>query len=332
MILEISANNILSNVESAKNRLRSAGLIAVVKDNAYGHGALNVARLIRKRVDGFAVASEDEARELTDGGVTERIIILGGGFIKHRCSNNVIPTVSSADEVVAAASKCSEVAIAVNGGMNRFGCEPSEFGRLKSYAESLGLRVSDAYAHMSDPTDINRSKAQLNAFLAATNGFNLKRHAAATCALGLGKEFVLDAVRLGIGLYGYGASDLISTTSAYARVECVRSLKKGDYVGYGAYRLERDAVIAIVGAGYGDGLKRSAKSHTAYIGGVKCRSVGRICMDCSFFDVTGTNCKRGDKAYFLGGGIGMDEVCEAYDTIPHEILTSFSLKSERIFV
>lgn len=332
MIFEISLDNLRYNVRSLKARAFGAKLIGVVKANAYGHGATEVAKAIRGDVCAFAVANETEARELAESGITEPIIMLGGLLGGDRLPRNVVPTVTGFCDIKAAVGKCEGVAVAVNTGMNRYGCAPENAGVLVEFAESLGLAVRYVYTHIADETDVKRSDKQLSDFICATKSIKAVKSAAATCAVNLGEKYCLDAVRAGIGLYGYGAPDLKPVASAYAPIVAIRNVKRGDGVGYGDYTAERDMAIAIVAAGYADGLMRRRGDLSTAINGVKCPAIGRICMDASFFDVSGTECKIGDRAYFLGNGAEMRDLCDCYDTIPYEVLTSFDRRSRKIFV
>lgn len=332
MNLEISLENLRYNVRLIKLRACGAKVIAVVKANAYGHGAVKIAQTIHSDVYAFAVANGREALELTSAGITEPIFVLGGIISDTPYPENVIPSVSCERDVFAVKGKCAGVAIALNTGMNRYGCEPGKLGNLVNTAKKNGLDVIHVFTHIADESDEEFSLKQLSGFLLATGEDKIERSAAATCALNLGKPFCMDCIRVGIGLYGYGSEELKPIASAFAYVTAIRRVKKGDRIGYGKHFADRNMKIAIVAAGYADGLMRRRSDLFACINGIKCRAVGQICMDASFYDVTEARCVAGDKAYFIGYGAEMSDLCTTYDTIPYEILTAFDRRSDKIYV
>ena len=332
MNLEISLENLRYNVRSIKSRTFDAKIIAVVKANAYGHGAVKIAQTLRREVYAFAVANEREARELVSAGITEPIFVLGGIISDSQYPVNVIPSVSNKSGIKRATGKCKSVAIAVNTGMNRYGCDPKGLKSLANTANDYGLIVRHVFTHVADETDKEASFSQLSAFTGVTDSLKIESSVAATCALNLGKPFCADCVRAGIGLYGYGSADLKPIASAFAPIVSVRAVKKDERIGYGKYFADRNMKIAVVAAGYADGLMRRRRDLFAAINGIKCRAIGQICMDASFFDVSDIDCRAGDYAYFIGNGASMRDICATYDTIPYEILTAFDRRSTKIYV
>lgn len=332
MNLEISLENLRYNARAIKSRTFGAKIIAVVKANAYGHGAVKIAHTLRSEVYAFAVANCREARELAMAGITEPVFVLGGVISDSSYPENVIPTVSDEEGIKRAAKKCKFVAIAVNTGMNRYGCDPKTLKTLVSAATENGLNVRHVFTHIADESDKESSNRQLSAFIGATASLKIESSVAATCALNLGRSFCSDCVRAGIGLYGYGADNLKPIASAFAPIVAVRKIKKGERVGYGDFFADKDIKIAVVAAGYADGLMRRRRDLFATVCGIKCRAVGQICMDASFFDVSDVDCREGDFAYFIGNGASMRALCTTYDTIPYEILTSFDRRSDKIYV
>ncbi|MFR6640154.1 MAG: alanine racemase [Christensenellales bacterium] len=275
MNLEISLENLRYNARAIKSRTFGAKIIAVVKANAYGHGAVKIAHTLRRGLRLRRGKQPRSARTCYGGDNRTRFSSRRRNF-RLIVPENVIPTISDEEGIKRAAKKCKFVAIAVNTGMNRYGCDPKTLKTLVSAATENGLNVRHVFTHIADESDKESSNRQLSAFIGATASLKIESSVAATCALNLGRPFCSDCVRAGIGLYGYGADNLKPIASAFAPIVAVRKIKKGERVGYGDFFADKDIKIAVVAAGYADGLMRRRRDLFATVCGIKCRAVGQI--------------------------------------------------------
>lgn len=326
--IEVDLAAIEHNICVAREKLGTGTKIcAVVKANAYGHGAIRVSKFVEPYVDFYGVATFDEAYELADSGISKEIIVLIEPYRGQNLPFNVVPHISGMREIKNN-DAVKRVAIKVNTGMNRGGCAPNEVYPIFEYAIACGLVVTDVYTHLYNSDSVECCDKQLT-LLRRLLDLPVRVHCGATGVMCLPERFVLDAVRLGCALYGYGARDLVPAMRVCGDVVSVRKIKKGDNIGYGVCVAKSDMCIAEVMAGYADGI--DSKFTAVSINSCRCNIVGRICMDVCFVDVTNCKCNVGDRAYFLGNGIVMREICERGSTSPREVLTTFKGRYKYVY-
>jgi alanine racemase len=146
-------------------------------------------------------------------------------------------------------------------------------------------------------------------------------------------------VRLGIGLYGIDGSEkvsgkLMNVSTLKTTISQIKLVKKGETVGYGRVgKVSKDKTIATVGIGYADGLSRklSDKNGRMLVNGKLVPIIGNVCMDMTMLDITGTNAREGDEVIVFGNNPSVEEVAEAAETIPYEILTGISSRVKRVY-
>ena len=301
-------------------------LCAVVKADAYGLGAVRVARALRGIARSFAVAVPAEAEELVRAGIAEEITVLGRSLSSVK-GRNVTYSVSSRDDVDRLSRYFSpSFAIAVDSGMHRFGADPSDVGDLYAYACERG-RVRSVYTHLRAPDDEELTDAQLSVFRAATEGMPVPAHVAASGAL-YRDDLRMDIVRPGVALYG-GAEGFGRVMRVTAPVLCVRRVPAGEGVGYGSRTLMADTNVAVIGIGYADGYRRLTAPRYVSVDGMRCRVIS-VCMDVCFAalpcDVTSAF-----EAEIVGDEITLSELAKSYGSIPYEVLTSFGRRVQRIY-
>ncbi|MBR2988222.1 MAG: alanine racemase [Clostridia bacterium] len=312
-------DSIVKNLAKIKNRVK-VPVTAVVKANAYGLGLEKISLLLYELGCDFAVANNNECSQILSFIPNAKVLVLGNELYEnYNC--NAVYSVSGYDEIDFIKGKTKRVAIKVNTGMNRFGCAISSVESLVNYAKLKGLSVSEIYTHFSSPCS---AKEQFDLFVQGTDFCNgkIKRHCCCSNCMSLEQQYYLDGVRIGLALYGFGYRELTPSLEIYLKIVNVLSLNKGDKVGYGDLTLVKDAKIAILSAGYADGIPFS-KNFTVSINGKLCKIVNRPCMDSLAVDVTDVKCCVGDSAYILGGGISMNDACSFCDFIPHLVLTAF---------
>ncbi len=321
--------------------------MAVVKANAYGHGAVPVARaVLAAGADRLGVVCVDEGEELRRAGIDAPILVMGytpTGQAGRIVGLSLTPTVSDRrfaevlSEAAASAGVTVPVHLKLETGLNRYGL-PLE--QLLPLAESMrrlaGLNVEGLWTHFAtgDEADKSYVKRQFNAFEEVAERLPWIRllHVANTATVLDMPELSLGMVRVGIGVYGcYPSSEvdhavgLRPVLSLKSRVARLRRLEVNDAVGYGCtWRAERPSVVALVMAGYGDGLRRGLSNKGAIlVRGRRAPIVGRVAMDMCVVDVTDIPYVEIDDEVVLigrqrGAEISADEVARLCDTISYE--------------
>jgi alanine racemase len=327
-------------------------VMAVVKANAYGHGLVSTA-LALADADAFAVARLDEGIALRGAGVRAPIVLLEGVFnaeqlaeaAHHRFELVVHDPLQIKLLEAHRDARRFIVWIKMDTGMNRLGFRPEAFApalaRLRALTvPPLELRVMTHLARADERSEpMTREQiARFEATLASIGLMGAQRLATSigNSAGTLGwPQAHGDWVRPGLALYGVSPfagetaerHGLKPVMTLETTVLTVREVKRGETVGYaGSWRAERDSAIAILAAGYGDGLPRHLDNGTpVLIGGTRYPLVGRVSMDMIAVDVTGeSRVAIGNKAVVWGEGLPVEEVARHADTIPYELLCGVS--------
>ncbi len=305
------------------------GAIAVVKANAYGHGAVQIARALEDAgADLLACADIEEGAALRTAGVRAGILVFGAlsvsdldGLFDCRLTPT-ISTPSAARAVQAAAARYRERVryhLKIDTGMNRLGFRFDNLRRtLPELLASGNLELDAVYTHFAtadDPTSTLFEQQRVRferalGELAALGGRPRYRHAANSAAFLRDSRVWYDRVRPGLLLYGIVPPPLASTIELTpvlalgSRVVAVKGLRPGDTSGYGArFTAERATTIAIVPAGYADGLDlRLADRGAVLIRGRRAPIIGSVCMDMLTADVTGIDVSPGDETVIMIAG------------------------------
>lgn len=254
----VSLSAIVRNARLLKRRA-GAALIAVVKNDGYGHGAAAVAHALSGEAAMFAVATVDEGAALRCAGILSDILVLTPpSCMEEGLRAEVYGLILAAGSMRSLAFCRGRVHLAVNTGMNRYGFVPQETGRACAEARSRGLRVEGVFSHYYAAADACARGAQNAVFEGCAARVRQHfpravRHIAATGGIAAGGA-LYDAVRPGLGLYGYGAEGVLPAMKVYAEV-----LHGTERVGGGAgyARAPRGAArLYTLGVGYGDGFFR----------------------------------------------------------------------------
>jgi alanine racemase len=329
-----------------------AKVMAVVKANAYGHGLVSTA-LALADADAFAVARLEEGIALRSAGVRTPIVLLEGVFsaeqlaeAAHHAFERVVHDPLQLKLLEAhRGSKRFTLWIKIDTGMNRLGFRPEAFpqalSRLRALTvPALELRLMTHLAR-ADEREQWMTREQVAAFdrVIAAAGLTGAHRLATSIGNSAGilgwPNAHGDWVRPGLALYGvspFGSASadehgLKPVMTLEATVLTVREVKSGETVGYaGAWRADRDSAIAILAAGYGDGLPRHLDNGTpVLIGGAPYPLVGRVSMDMIAVDVTAAGkVLTGHKAVIWGRGLPVEEIARHADTIPYELLCGVS--------
>jgi len=350
----------LLDEDAARAGQRAPGIIAVVKANAYGHGAVPVARALEAAGVGMlACADVDEGIALREGGVEAPILVFGAlgiselsGVFSHRLT----PTISSpwaARALADAATARAQVLdchVKIDTGMNRLGFRHDNLRRtLPPVLAAPSLRITGLYTHFAtadEPEhpafDLQQQRfASARGLLAGMGLADVPCHAANSAACLRDARTWFDAVRPGLLLYGVVPPPLTTTLplepvlSLRSRVVAVKGIRVGEGLGYGltaASDAPRD--VAIVPAGYADGLDwRLGNRGVALVRGRRVPIVGRVSMDSLTVDVTGLDVSPGDEVVFIGrqgeAVIDVREVAATIGAIPWELLCRLGARIER---
>jgi alanine racemase len=358
-LLTVDLAAIVSNWQALKKRAGKAACAAVVKADAYGTGLEQAAQALTKAgCDTFFVATFDEALRLRTILPTVTIYLLNGlnpGTAELVCGIDVRPVLGSMAEIEeweAHADESGEeapAAIHIDTGMNRHGISIKEAEALapKLVTDEYSFKPTLVMSHLAcaDEPSHELNKKQIEAFAAIIKKFpGIPASLCNSAGLLAFPEAHFDLVRPGVSLYGgralnAGENAMQPVVKLQARVVTVRHAKAGTTVGYGArLKLPRDSKLAIISAGYADGIFRAAgssdnkKGAEAIVAGQRCNIAGRISMDLIAVDVTDVpKVSRGDLVTLLGDGISVDDLAGHARTIGYEVLTSLGKRWKRIY-
>ncbi len=359
--LEALSHNYAEVVRHAEGR----SILAVVKADAYGHGAIPVSRrLIGLGADMLGVALIEEARELRKAGIHAPILIMGIGFPEQAAAilelklTPVISTMSFAQALSAVAEKSKiivPVHIKIDTGMGRIGILPEDAADFINAIRNLpgmdvqGLMTHFADADLCDKEYASKQMGRFELLIAelASRGITIPvRHAANSAAILDYHRALFTMVRPGLMLYGYNPlekegkeTDLRPILSLVTRIAFLKKVPSGVPISYGrTFVTKRESLIATLPIGYADGYsRRLSNSGVAIVQGARVPVVGRVCMDMCMIDVTEVPTTReGDFVVLIGRQsserITADDIAKKTGTIAYEVLCGISSRVPRIYL
>jgi alanine racemase len=358
---EINLDAVADNVRALLGLLREGTrLLAVVKADGYGHGAVAVARAaVGAGAAMLGVATTEEGVELRRAGVRVPILLLGytppedaETAVAHDLAVMVFQPEAARilSAVAVREGRPVRTHLKIDTGMGRLGVTPAGAVTLAREMASLpGLILEGCCTHLAtaDELDLEPAQAQLETFSAVLRRLQDAgirpgiRHAANSAALLALPQAHLDMVRPGIALYGLppaphlaGRATLRRAMRLCARISHVKRVAAGTPIGYGRdYRAERATTIGTVSAGYADGYPRLAGNRVhVLLGGRRVAVAGRVSMDQCTIDAGNAAVRVGDEVELWGEDIRVEDVAAAAQTIAHEILTGVSRRVPRVFV
>jgi alanine racemase len=350
---EIDLQAVRDNLSAVRDRVGKARVMAILKANAYGHGAVETARLLEAEgIDAIGVGDSGEALELREAGITAPILIIGGiipGEMPSVIQNNIevnLHTVEMAAELNAEAERQGRVVrvhLKVDTGMGRLGMQPFEaVPFLHSMQRLKHLELVGLCTHFSTPYEANPAFTlrQLEHFKLAVEvaerlGYdNLALHTSSSLAVWGYPEARSDIVRTGIALWGLlpgGAPEwheaLKPAMQLKTRVLFLKDVPEGAPVGYNrTYYTPAPTRVATLPVGYNDGYRTAASNRAqVLVRGVRCPVIGRVSMDYTTVDVGHVpDVEVGDEVVLMGTQederITLDEVSGWTEAIPYEFL------------
>jgi alanine racemase len=315
-------------------------VLAIVKANAYGHGAVWAARELND-ADAFGVASIEEALALREGGITKPITVLEGFFdvseLPLFAQHDLWCVVHDEAQLLALenarlARKLS-VWIKLDTGMHRLGFEPAQFAavskRLRACANIADIRAMTHFAS-ADDLAAPQTRAQLESFFSQVKDTGLELSIANSAGVLAWPEAIVDWVRPGIMLYGcspfgdkaadsFNLHPVMTLTSALMTVNLRR---RGEPIGYsGEYHCPEDMPVGVAAIGYGDGYPRRMPAGTpVLLNGKPVPIVGRVSMDMITLDLRSQpQAKPGDPVVLWGAGLSADVVAQQARTVSYEL-------------
>lgn len=361
--VEINLNVIEKNFKNIKKYSKKE-VIAVVKANAYGHGAVEISKVVLDNgASILAVATVEEAMELRSFFYNTPILILGpvADYQKRYCIENSIAIIASSLEEVSFIDKLSKevnkkaiVHLAIDTGMSRVGylAHSKDISIVEDVCKMLdhsNIHFEGIFTHFSCADDESKdfTYKQYDRFRFLVKnlksiGFDFKYvHCENSAAIVFLEDDICNCVRAGISLYGYYPSDYIERNlnvspalSWKCRISHIKELKKDTAIGYGAtYTTSSDSVIATIPVGYADGFRRSLSNvYRVIINGKTAPIVGNVCMDQTMIDVSGIDCKLGDIVTLMSKENSAEDMAYIDNTISYEILCGISSRVPRIYV
>lgn len=362
---EIDLAALLHNFNLARATGRK--VMCIIKADAYGHGAVACGRFLEEQgAEAFGVACLAEALQLRQAGLTRPILILGytapasaSTLAEFGLTQTVVD--EAAAKGLSAAAEAAGVTLPVHvkldTGMSRLGILAQGSEQVQAAAEAVerigglpGLQVEGLYTHFSaadSPSEDAYTAWQMDNYRAVLEILTRKGlrpplcHTSNSACIMSHPETCVDLVREGIMLYGLypdnrpQSGPLRPVMTLKSRVAQVRDLPAGTSVSYGrTFRADAPFTCAVVSAGYADGYPRRLSNQARVaIRGQGHRQVGRVCMDMTMVDVTGSEVQRGDEVTLFGrGGMSLEEVANLVGTINYEIACLVTARAPRVYL
>ena len=359
-VLSINLNSIAHNLKQYQKLLKpSVKIMAMVKAFSYGSGSFEIANLLQfNNVDYLAVAYADEGIELRKAGITIPIMIMNpeentfNALVQYNLEPEIFSfsILSSFENYLdSSGMQFFPVHIKLDTGMHRLGFEQNEIKMLAEHLRNNNkIKVQSVFSHLIASDDKSRDEftnKQAAIFLHCCEqlqrvlSYNFIRHIVNTSAISRHPDLQMDMVRLGIGMYGIDGNisiqkKLKNVSTLTTTIAQVKKVKAGESIGYGGNSiLEKDSDIATVRIGYADGYPRALSKGIGkmFIQNKLVPVVGNVCMDMTMIDVTGIECKEGEKVIVFGEQLPIQQIAEWCNTISYEIMTGVSQRVKRIY-
>ena len=354
--LDLHLTHLAHNLSVIRAKLKEdTRIIGVVKANAYGQGVVPIAKkLVDEGVTYLAVAYVSEGIELRAAGIRCRIMVFypqpeNFSALLHHCLEPALysPSVWTQFFKIVQQNHIPDYPVHVkfNTGLNRIGFAPEDVNWLLEQQQNTSLEIVSIYSHLAaseEPKPHSPTRLQWKQFekikapLAAAYP-KAWFHLLNTSGVFNYPEWQMDAVRVGIGLYGYANHpewdcQLKSVAALRATIIQIHPLEKGDYVGYNhAWQATKKGLVACLPIGHADGIGRQFGhgKGSVWIHGQQAPIVGNVCMDMLMVDVTHIDCQPGDPVIFFNADHNLIEWAQTANTIPYELLTGLSNRIPR---
>ena len=357
--LEINLSHLAFNLKIFERHLgaRTHGIIAMIKANAYGAGAVEIARFLSDRnIQYLAVAYADEGVVLREQGIKLPILVLNTEMnalermFTYGLEAEIYSMALLQEFLEIAGNRANQMPIhlKMNSGMNRLGFDIEELEDLADTIQMHGLYIQTIFSHLAaseDPAFDNQTNDQIALFqkskllLEARLGQKIESHILNSAGIiRFGEKHAFDLVRVGIGMYGIGmpTQNLKPVMQWTSKILQIRKVGPQQSIGYGYKDLvDHERLVATIGVGYADGFFRALGngSYAVRVKGQLAKTVGNICMDVSMIDITDLDgVKVGDNVLLFGLDHPIEVMAKAAGTIPYEILVRCSDRVKRIYI
>ena len=364
--VEIDLDILKSNINIIKNKAKNSEVIAVVKANAYGHGAVQVAKAFEEEgIKRFAVANIREAIELRKNNINSNVMILGITDeinIKEILQYDFETTVATYDfcfklsKLAIENNKIAKIHIGLDTGMGRIGFRPNKdsLEEIQKIINLDNLEIISCFSHFSDMDSSEYSKEQLKKYawfeeeiLKLKGAKAFKKNIANSGAILLWDDCHYDYVRAGIIEYGYSPSDNIKSEELLVKpaltwkckIVHIKDVEKDEYIGYGRnYKTNKKTKIATIPVGYADGYCRLLSNKgKVIINGQLAYIIGNVCMDQCMVDITHIkDVKLNDEVILLGSEKDIkwnaDDISGLTSTINYEVLCLIGRRVPRVYI
>ncbi len=359
--LMVNIDAMISNYMFFKSKVKpETKMICMLKASGYGAGLVELAaELENVGVSYIAVAITAKGVELREGGITTPIIVLNSN--RYDCETlikyNLEPEVYNLEileHVVNAANKLGvknhPIHIKLDTGMHRLGFLPEQLPELINRIKNEPtVKIQSIFTHLAAADEErwdNYTRQQFQLFeqgyqtIQSNFDYKILRHALNSSGAVRFSDFSYDMMRLGIGLYGVrtifdgSQASLREVSALYTTIISIKKWSVENTIGYGRKGvLTKDSVIETLPIGYADGIDRHLGNGgmQVYINGKYAPTIGNICMDMCMIDITGVDCKIGDRVEIFGNKISVEKLSDTLQTIPYEILTSIGERVKRTY-
>lgn len=343
--VEVNLENLEYNLQKIHEWVQTP-LMPVLKADAYGHGATMLAPILESYdfVQGFGLASIDEAINLREAGVKKNLLVLGisphwafEAALKQNIDLTIVDLESAIklNELAEQQKTKAAIHIKLDTGMNRIGIKANQFKEILAQIKQLpNLEIRYIFSHFADPNDKEFSKKQLDIFNEATKDLPYKKHMASSAIAKDMPESRFDLVRCGIELYGLENHNLKPLMSLFARINFIKEIQKGESVSYNrTWIAEQDSKIATLPLGYADGVPRLLSNQmNGFCQGQEIKQAGNITMDQLMFDISNLNgIKPGEVVELIGPHIPIKDWAQKTDTISYELVTDLNLRLPKTY-
>ncbi|MCQ2350818.1 MAG: bifunctional UDP-N-acetylmuramoyl-tripeptide:D-alanyl-D-alanine ligase/alanine racemase [Paludibacteraceae bacterium] len=359
-VMEVNLTALVHNFKKLRSYInRDTKAMAMIKADAYGCGALQVAQtLSHHHCDYFGVAVADEGVELRNAGISTNIIVMDPepGTFDLLIKYNLEPEIYSfrmlekfAAFTASAGIKSHPIHIKIDTGMHRLGFLETDMPLLVEKLKGMnGVKAVSAFSHLAaaeDPNEDEFTASQIEKFTRSTDYLkqnlnpNIIRHILNTSGVQrISDKYQFEMVRLGVGLYGVGLnekSDIQNVATLKTIILQIKEIPANETVGYNRRGvLNRTSKIAAIPIGYADGLNRAfgRGNGCVLVNGKRAPFIGNICMDVCMIDITDIDgVKEGDEVTVFNSDLTISELAAKTGTIPYEILTSISKRVKRVY-
>ena len=352
-VLEVNLNAISENFHFYKSQLRKdTKVMVMVKAFSYGNGSYEIAHHLEyHKADYLAVAYVDEGISLRKKGICTPIMVLNpdGSQFKQLIEHRLEPEIYSFRQLTALSQELKKanikdfpIHLKIDTGMRRLGFERNEIQEVLTWVlNQKEIYFASIFSHLASTNDQGFTTIQIESFTAICDEISsvitrpFLKHILNSSGILNFPEAQFNMVRLGIGLYGIGAGNLLNCSSLKSVISQIKEVPAGQSIGYDrSYYAEEKIRIAIIPIGYADGLSRGLSNGVGqvYINGSSAAIIGNVCMDMCMVDVSSISAQEGDQVVVWDSQEHIYKIADSLNTISYEVLTNVSQRVKRVFV